>query len=415
VFGTIAIALSRASNGMPYIQSFAERYWVKARRCRLLAVNGLVSEQAEPSADRWLDPLLEMDLLTAVSLCPMPTNVANTFSPQVESVVRTTMSSPLISIAASQHTRQLSIFWTILLRQIVQMTYPAPIDDAEQEDKTAALTCAEFVKHYSEAQMKLPLSSDAAACERMTNYVTELTLTSPHSPRVQVLCNVTLASWALLMGNTSVARTVALAIVRASEQGSVSIPLSAVELVSLVLGEKEAKAMTSRAGFRAAPSEEIDSLAAAALAWIGFLRLLSQQLNADAKQQDLSNVASSAISIRRLLAAARTVRLTALDENLADLTVATLTSTDRLYVHRDSLASVASSQASISSSEEATTITQSASRIAQNNLDDALDTLTDILTVLGRRAAMGGRFTKETLLRSDEQTDSGVEWSPSSN
>lgn len=422
VYGTLAIALVRASSSNAIVTSFADRYWTMARRCRLLAADGGVDENnVTQVTDRWLDPVLELSLTDAVSLCPIPTQIASFFSQHSDSNTRATMISPLLCIAASQHGKQLATIWSTLLCQIAKTTCPSsPVSNEQGDDQSRSPTCADFVKHHADVKIALPILNDLGDRDRLTSQITRLTLTAPRCPRLQIICNVTFGTWALLLGNASVARDVAIALLRTGEEEVLAMPACAKAFIALVLdgqkGNEEGDAeiadvLQNSLSAGAVPMNEADALAAATISWLSFLRTLSTYLTEDSTKTDGNKIAQSTISIRRLLASARACRPILTEESLIELRDV---SYSKQYPsgHRDSLASTLSTAPSVTASEAGSLTTEHTAKLAaQHNFDDALDTLTDILAVLGKRAASGGEFSKEKLLQPDENVDSGVEWS----
>ncbi|MCO5555705.1 hypothetical protein L7F22_009250 [Adiantum nelumboides] len=428
VYGTLAIALVRASSSNAIVTSFADRYWTMARRCRLLAADGGVDENnVTQVTDRWLDPVLELSLIDAVSLCPIPTQIASFFSHHSDSNTRATMVSPLLCIAASQHSKELATIWSTLLCQIAKTTCPSsPASSEQSDDLSRSPTCADFVKHHADVKIALPILNDLGDRDRLTSQITRLTLTAPRCPRLQIICNVTFGTWALLLGNASVAKDVAVALVRTGEEEVLAMPACAKAFISMVLGEEAllqkgkeeegeveiADVLQNSLSVGAVPMNEADALAAATLSWLSFLRTLSTYLSEDSTKTDGNKIAQSTISIRRLLASARSCRPILTEESLVELKEAsTIYAKQYQSSHRDSLASTLSTAPSVTVSEAGSLINESNAKLAaQHNFDDALDTLTDILAVLGKRAASGGEFSKEKLLQPDENSDSGVEW-----
>ncbi|PWN37176.1 uncharacterized protein FA14DRAFT_170058 [Meira miltonrushii] len=428
VYGTLAIALVRASSSNAIVTSFADRYWTMARRCRLLAADGGVDENnVTQVTDRWLDPVLELSLVDAVSLCPIPTQIASFFSQHSDSNTRATMVSPLLCIAASQHSKQLATIWSTLLCQIAKTTCPSNSVSSEQgDDHSRSPTCADFVKHHAGVKIALPILNDLGDRDRLTSQITRLTLTAPRCPRLQIICNVTFGTWALLLGNGSVAKDVAVALARTGEEEVLAMPACAKAFIALVLGggvlpqkgkgedgEVEiADILQKSLSVGAVPMNEADALAAATLSWLSFLRTLSTYLSEDSTKTDGNKIAQSTISIRRLLASARACRPILTEESLIELRDASPVYAKQYPSgHRDSLASTLSTAPSVTVSEAGSITNEYTAKLAaQHNFDDALDTLTDILAVLGKRAASGGEFSKEKLLQPDENVDSGVEW-----
>lgn len=428
VYGTLAIALVRASSCNAIVTSFAERYWTMARRCRLLAADMNMDEyNANQVTDRWLDPVLKLSLIDAVSLCPIPTQIASFFSHHSDANTRATMVSPLLCIAASQHSKQLATIWSTLLCQIAKTTCPNnTISHGQDDEHSRSPTCADFIKHHADVKITLPILKDLDDRDRLTNQITRLTLTAPRCPRLQIICNVTFGTWALLLGKASVAKDVAVALMRSEEQEVFAMPASAKAFIALVMGSETlspenkgkneaeiADVLQTSLSVGAVPMNEAEALATATLSWLSFLRTLSTCLSDDTiakTKADNDKIAQSTISIRRLLASARSCRPILTEESLVELNEANIVYAQQHQSgHRDSLASTMSIAPSLTMSDEGN---ESIGKLAaQHNFDDALDTLTDILAVLGKRAASGGQFSKEKFLQPDENIDSGVEWS----
>lgn len=390
VYGTIAIAMVRAARGNGLVLTFAEKSWNMARKCRLLAND---DEEDEPShkdvQDRWLDSVLEYSLADAIALCPSPTAVASIFSPKVDSTTLASLLAPLPSIAAIQHSRQLTQVWGTLLGQIVKSTCPP-------SHKDNSPTAAEFMKHHSDMKIYLSLVSSQAEQDKLSAQISRLALTSPKCEHWQTLSNVTFGTWALLIGNVSVARSVAAALLTTGNIAD--LPASAIAFVKLVFDGNEG-VIASLPTATTEAINEVDALAAASLTWLQFLKLISASIKGHEYSND--GVASKALSIRRLLATARMARVVTSEELV--LSSGPSHSSSDTSSHRDSLTSTASSI-----SEETIMTPTRGQQGAQ--LDESLDTLTDVLALLGRKAALGTLDNWKVQDGESEQHDSGVEW-----
>ncbi|UZJ51259.1 hypothetical protein CBS101457_000579 [Exobasidium rhododendri] len=391
VHGTMAIAMVRAARGNGVVNQMAEKQWAMAKRCRLIANEE--EEGTKDVQDRWLDNVLEHSLLDAIVLCPSPTVVASTFSPKVDSSTRASLLSPLASISAIQHSRQLTTVWGTLLGQIVESTCPP-------NNKSNATTVAKFMKHQLNMKIYLSLIATPTDQERLSSQISRLAFTSPKCENWQILSNVTFGTWALLIGNISVARSVAAALVTTGSRSE--LPASAVAFVRLVFEGNDAILATLPIGAFEAVNE-VDALAAASLHWLQFLRLITATMKNESVVDSTDVIVEKALSIRRLLASARFARN--VNEDYALSNNASTSFSNTISSHRDSLTSTASTASSIS--EETAPMTP---KSQGPQLDDSLDTLTDILALLGRRAALGTLLDWNEKDGESEQHDSGVEW-----
>lgn len=396
VYGTMAIAMVRAARGNSFVLNFAERRWTMAKRCRLLAKEEIAVEEEEQQKgsrdvqDRWLDSVLDHSLADAMSLCPSPTAVAATFSPKVDATTRASLLAPLPSIAAIQHGRQLTSVWSTLLSQIVKSTCPTG-----QNSDTP--TTAEFMKHHTDMKIYLALVSSREEQDQLSGQISRLALTAPKYENWQTVSNVTYGTWALLVGNVSVARSVAAALLTAGDPAE--LPACAEAFVKLVFDGTDVVAATlPNAGAEAV--NEVDALAAAALTWLQFLKLLSATVKGqegDSAYND--SIVQKALDVRRYLACARIARVAGEEGNAGV--------PEAVASHRDSVTSSSSSMASYPSSD-ASTMSDDGGREQGAQLDESLDTLTDILSLLGRKAALGTLGDWKNPV--GEQHDSGVEW-----
>lgn len=396
VYGTMAIAIVRAARGNRLAHVLAERLWSTARRCR---INSVEQQEEDGTSreiqDRWIDSILEYSLADAIALCPPPTAVAATFSQKVDSTTRASLLAPLLGISAIQHGHHLTQIWSVLLSQIVESTCPP-----SQKDSTP--TVAEFMKHHSDVKIFLSLAATQADQDRFSAQISRLSLTAPRCEDWQTISNVTFGTWALLIGNVSVARSVAAALLKAGE-GS-ELPACATAFVKLVFDGNDAllSLLPRRESVEAV--NEVDALAAASLTWLQFLRLIATAKNGQGNSSEV--IAEKALYIRRLLASARMAR-NGLEEALLLANAGIIN--DSASSHRDSLSSTASSSPSIVNSNLMEDV-QVYLKGQGAYLDDVLDTMTDILSVLGSKAALGTLNNWKREEDACEKHDSGVEW-----
>lgn len=400
VYGTMAIAVVRAARKNWLALILAEKLWTNARRCRLTTIEQEEEDASRDVQDRWIDSTLEHSLCDAIALCPSPTTVAATFSQMVDSTTRASLLSPLLSIAAIQQGHQLTQIWSTLLHQIVESTCPP-------SQKDATPTVSEFMKHHSDVKIFLSSVATQSDQDRISAQISRLALTAPNCENWQMISNVTFGTWALLIGNISVARSVAAALLSSAE--GAELPMCAVAFIKLVFDGNDAiLAVVPRGSIEAV--NEVDALAAASLNWLQFLRLIA----ASAKGQNKISgdvIAEKALHIRRLLASARMAR--SVIEEAMLISTTSMNSNDLVASspsHRDSLSSNFSSTTSSSPStpSEDTQGQMRGQKGAQ--LDDTLDILTDILALLGKKAALGTLHDWKRHDEEYEQHDSGVEW-----
>jgi hypothetical protein len=201
-----------------------------------------------------------------------------------------------------------------------------------------------------------------------------------------------------------VARSVAAALLTGGDV--TELPASAIAFVKLVFdGNEQVLSLLPTKATEAV--NEVDALAAASLSWLQFLKLVSASIKGQRRGDQASEeeeIANKALSIRRLLANARTAR----NVNEESNSVLSNTSSCEGLVssHRDSLVSTGSTTSSIS--EE--TISQARSQTGVHHLDDSLDSMTDILALVGRKAALGTLNDWKVIDDELAQHDSGVEW-----
>jgi hypothetical protein len=396
VYATMAIAIVRAARKNYLAMLFAERIWTNARRCRLTAIEQEDEDTSRDVQDRWIDGILEHPLSDAIALCPSPTAVAMTFSTKVDSNTRASLLSPLLSIAAIQQGHQLTQIWSSLLGQIVQSTCPP-------SQKDAIPTVSEFMKHHSDVKIFLSSVATQSDQDRISAQISRLSLTAPKCENWQTISNVTFGTWALLIGNISVARSVAAALISSFE--GIELPMCAVSFIKLVFDGNDALLAVIPKG-ALEPVNEVDALAAATLNWLQFLRLVAASAKGQSKGNDL--IAEKALHIRRLLASARMARST-IEEAMLLISTTDLTTTGSS--HRDSLSSNFSSTTSSSPSTPSEDTQGQMQGHQGAHLDDTLDTLTDILALLGSKAALGTLHDwKRHEQDAEHQHDSGVEW-----
>lgn len=409
VNATTALALNRLGATTPLaplVNGLAQDFWARGRRALLLAAAEEEEdvEDADEDADfspisdgtssAWIHGSLRLSLDQACERTPTPQMVVEALS-QPDTSARMCL-SPLLGLADAQVTGALGLIWTRLFPALVDALCPS-IDIA----KSKALD-------LSSLNFDMDLVRDPSRRDGLSRECARLVRAAPSGTRSKVLAHTTLATWALMLGRTRLARTLAteLATPNGSAMSAAAAhSASAFSLVRLVLGPAAANACLPVAvgevgGRKPRAEDEVDALAATALGWLGFLRLFA---NSKSKTDEEKSSASSstalveaALSLRRLLAhPVPAIRHAYTSGHLNSVDLVARANADTGEGARID-----------SASESAAADAEMEAEAAETVLEEAKDRLTDVLALIGRRAARAAAGWKDE----ESDSDSGVDF-----
>ncbi|PWN50075.1 hypothetical protein IE53DRAFT_113135 [Violaceomyces palustris] len=354
VHATLALACSRIGSEIPFAGDYAEAHWDEARQTirkdrRRTSVpveeagemDGSDAEGSEaddddgsstigprassrdPLSDTWLETVLDLDLDDALDLVASPSEVEVSLSRLGEA--KRYQLSPLISIADAFYSRELNMLWSTLFSSITRCTCPGSqptaslsLSSPSGRDATASplSTVRSFYRHQMHSHLDLDIIKDAPSRDEMNKRVAMIASSVPKGTTSWILSRVTLATWALALGNLPIASHIAGELLEQREaEGPTTCPSSspaptcpvklsssAHQLVKLVLGPG-----TLSETDEPSPLDQADALAASAIAWLDFLRLFKKttatatSTTTTQRCEARQAIASAAIKVRRLL------------------------------------------------------------------------------------------------------------------